>query len=365
MEQAWNALSDPWTEPIMQRAVVEVALLGLVGGALGCWIVFYELSYSAESLAHALLPGLVLATLTGLPLLVGGAAGLLVAALAIGLAERAPGIEAGTAVAVVISSLFGLGARERDDLRAVGLLEHRPGQRLGRRAERDLAPVEAEDAVPAARLLEVVRRDQDAAALASQLVEKAFEQVGARLVDARERLVEEEDRRVLDERAADEHALPLAAGELAELLLRQVAQADALQRRKPERALAAAERAPPRHPRERAHQRDVERGDRVVEPRALRLRDETEPGRNANRAAHHPQLAEECPEERGLAAAVRPEDADPFARVHLEGHVLEHRRPAVARCEVVDGDERAHRQVTFPPLRPRAIASAFACSIPR
>ena len=41
---------------------------------------FYELSYSAESLAHALLPGLVAAALLGLPLLLGGAVGLLVAA---------------------------------------------------------------------------------------------------------------------------------------------------------------------------------------------------------------------------------------------------------------------------------------------
>ena len=46
----------------------------------------YQLSYSAESLAHALLPGLVLSALIGLPLLLGGAAGLIVAALAVALA---------------------------------------------------------------------------------------------------------------------------------------------------------------------------------------------------------------------------------------------------------------------------------------
>ena len=49
----------------MQRALVEVALLGLAGGALGCWVVLYGLSYSAESLAHALFPGLVVAALIG------------------------------------------------------------------------------------------------------------------------------------------------------------------------------------------------------------------------------------------------------------------------------------------------------------
>jgi ABC-type Mn2+/Zn2+ transport system permease subunit len=109
MTEIWNAVSDPWSQSIMQRALLEVTLLGVVGGALGCWIVFYRLAYSAESLAHAVLPGLVLATLTGLPLLAGGAIGLLAAALAIALAERTPGIEPDTAVAVVVSSLFGLG----------------------------------------------------------------------------------------------------------------------------------------------------------------------------------------------------------------------------------------------------------------
>jgi ABC-type Mn2+/Zn2+ transport system permease subunit len=109
MADVWHVLIHPWSQAIMQRALLEVTLLGVVGGALGCWIVLYRLSYNAESLAHALLPGLVLATLTGLPLLVGGAAGLLAAAGAIALAQRAPGIEPDTSVAVVISSLFGLG----------------------------------------------------------------------------------------------------------------------------------------------------------------------------------------------------------------------------------------------------------------
>ena len=95
--------------PILRRAFAEVALLGVTGGALGCWVVFAKLSYSAESLAHALLPGLVVAALLGLPLLLGGAAGLLVAAVGVALAGRAPEVGRDTAVAVVVTGLFGLG----------------------------------------------------------------------------------------------------------------------------------------------------------------------------------------------------------------------------------------------------------------
>jgi ABC-type Mn2+/Zn2+ transport system permease subunit len=105
-----HALTDPWSDPLGRRALLEVALLGVTGGALGCWVVFYELSYGAESLAHALLPGLVIAALTGLPLLVGGAAGLIVAAVAVAAAGQVPAIGRDTAVAVVVSTLFGAGA---------------------------------------------------------------------------------------------------------------------------------------------------------------------------------------------------------------------------------------------------------------
>ncbi|MDQ6749528.1 MAG: metal ABC transporter permease [Actinomycetota bacterium] len=109
MSGLWHALADPWGQAIMQRALIEVVLLSVSGAALGCWIVFYEASYSAESLPHAMFPGLVVAALTGLPLVLGGAVGLLVAALAVALAARIPGIGRDTGVAVVVTALFALG----------------------------------------------------------------------------------------------------------------------------------------------------------------------------------------------------------------------------------------------------------------
>ncbi len=94
----------------MQRALVEVVLLGIVGGALGCWIVFYEVSYGAESLAHALFPGLVLAALLGFPLIIGAGLGVTGAAIAVAVFGRAPEIGRDTAISIVVSGLFGFGA---------------------------------------------------------------------------------------------------------------------------------------------------------------------------------------------------------------------------------------------------------------
>lgn len=105
-----DALTDPFAQGLMQRALLEVLLLAAVGGTLGCWIVLGELSYGAESLAHGMFPGLVVAALAGIPLLLGGAVGILVAALAVALAGRVPGVGRDNAVAVAVTTLFGLGA---------------------------------------------------------------------------------------------------------------------------------------------------------------------------------------------------------------------------------------------------------------
>jgi ABC-type Mn2+/Zn2+ transport system permease subunit len=106
---AWHWLADPWSQEILQRAFLEVALLGIAGGLLGCWIVLYGLSYAAESLSHGLFPGLVVAALAGAPLVLGAAAGLVVGAAAVALAGRLPAIGRDTAVGVVVTTAFGLG----------------------------------------------------------------------------------------------------------------------------------------------------------------------------------------------------------------------------------------------------------------
>lgn len=102
-------LLEPLRQDIVARGVLELVLLGVVSGGLGCWVVFSDFAYGAESLAHGMLPGLVLAGILGVPLLLGGAAGLLVAAVAIALVARIPRLDAGAATSVVVTSLFGLG----------------------------------------------------------------------------------------------------------------------------------------------------------------------------------------------------------------------------------------------------------------
>ena len=93
----------------MRRAIAEMTLIGVAGGALGCWVVLYRLSYAAESLAHSIFPGLVLAAIAGAPLILGGAPAVVVAALAIAVVARVRGLSREVAVGVVVTTLFGLG----------------------------------------------------------------------------------------------------------------------------------------------------------------------------------------------------------------------------------------------------------------
>jgi len=103
-------LLDPLRSGIDRRALLELAMVGALCGALGFWVVTERLTYGAESLSHGLLPGLVLAALAGAPLLLGAAGGALVAAALIAFASRGPRVGPDTGTAIAVTGLVGLGA---------------------------------------------------------------------------------------------------------------------------------------------------------------------------------------------------------------------------------------------------------------
>lgn len=102
-------LAEPWQSPLVARGGLTAILVGVPAAGIGCWVILRDLPYAAESLAHGMFPGLVAATLLGLPLALGAVAGVAVAAAAM-VAARLGGAEADTAVAVAVTPLVGLGA---------------------------------------------------------------------------------------------------------------------------------------------------------------------------------------------------------------------------------------------------------------
>ncbi|MBA2239919.1 MAG: metal ABC transporter permease, partial [Solirubrobacterales bacterium] len=105
-----EALTEPFEQGIGQRALVELVVLGVACGPLGIWVLLFRHGYAAESIAHGMLPGLVIASLAGLPLALGGAGGLLLAAGGIALARQFAAVGPDASVAVVVTFLFGLGS---------------------------------------------------------------------------------------------------------------------------------------------------------------------------------------------------------------------------------------------------------------
>lgn len=160
---------------IMQRALAEAIVLGLACGPLGVWILLLRRSYAAESLSHAMLPGLVIAALAGIPLLVGAAGGVLVAAAGIALVARDVRAGGDIGVAVVVSGLFGLG----------GILALSPATppRLGEMLFGDLLGVDGGDLAAAAALCVGVLLAL--AAAYRSLAASAFDRAGAAALGVR------------------------------------------------------------------------------------------------------------------------------------------------------------------------------------
>jgi manganese/iron transport system permease protein len=104
-----DLLIEPFRLPYMQRALLEVLLLGVLAGAVGVFVVLRRLAFVSDALTHTVFPGVVIAHLLDRSLLLGALAfGVLTAVLltAIG-ANRRVGADA--TLAILLTSFFSLG----------------------------------------------------------------------------------------------------------------------------------------------------------------------------------------------------------------------------------------------------------------
>lgn len=105
-----DLLTDPLGNELLRRAALELLIVALVCGPMGVWVLLYRQAYAAESISHAVLPGLVLASLAGIPLALGASGGVLAGAGLIALGSRTPRLGPDVAVAAVITTFVGAGA---------------------------------------------------------------------------------------------------------------------------------------------------------------------------------------------------------------------------------------------------------------
>ncbi len=100
---------EPFTLDFMQQALAIGLLVAAAAGALSCLLVLKGWSLMGDAVSHAVLPGIVLAWLAGIPLLVGAFATGLLCAISTGWLTENSRLKEDTVMGIVFSSLFALG----------------------------------------------------------------------------------------------------------------------------------------------------------------------------------------------------------------------------------------------------------------
>jgi manganese/iron transport system permease protein len=105
----WSFVATPLSYGFMQRALIVALLTGAVCAVLSCYLVLKGWSLMGDAISHAVLPGLVLAVVLGLPLAVGAFVAGLFCAVATGWLKENSRVKEDTVMGIVFSGMFGLG----------------------------------------------------------------------------------------------------------------------------------------------------------------------------------------------------------------------------------------------------------------
>ena len=104
-----DLLLEPFTYEFMLRALAATTIAAVVCAVLSCWLVLIGWSLMGDAVAHAVLPGVVLAYLVGAPFAIGALVFGLLAVLLIGIVRDTSRIKEDAAIGIVFTSLFALG----------------------------------------------------------------------------------------------------------------------------------------------------------------------------------------------------------------------------------------------------------------
>ncbi|ESR26816.1 metal ABC transporter permease [Lutibaculum baratangense] len=99
----------PFQFPFMQNAFLIAAIVAVPTALLSCFLVLKGWALMGDAVSHAILPGVVLAWITGLPLIVGAFGAGMTCALLTGYLSENSRVKQDTVMGVVFSGMFGIG----------------------------------------------------------------------------------------------------------------------------------------------------------------------------------------------------------------------------------------------------------------
>ena len=104
-----DLLLTPLGDAFFIRALVALALVGVVCAVVGTFVVVRGIAFIGDAIAHAGFPGVVVAYIIGIPFYIGAAVAAVATALAIGWVTKRAGLRQDTSIGVLFAGTFALG----------------------------------------------------------------------------------------------------------------------------------------------------------------------------------------------------------------------------------------------------------------
>ena len=109
MSEIFAIFLEPFQFDFMQNALLTALVVAVICALLSCYLVLKGWSLMGDAISHAVLPGIVLAFLAGIPLVIGAFVSGIACALGVGYLKENSRIKEDTAMGIVFSGMFAIG----------------------------------------------------------------------------------------------------------------------------------------------------------------------------------------------------------------------------------------------------------------
>lgn len=100
---------EPWSYAFMLRSLIVSLLIGTVCAVFSCYLILKGWSLLGDAASHAVLPGIALAYLLNIPLIIGAFSSAILCSYLTRVISKNTRIKEDTAIGITFSALFGLG----------------------------------------------------------------------------------------------------------------------------------------------------------------------------------------------------------------------------------------------------------------
>ncbi|GAA2982663.1 zinc/manganese transport system permease protein/manganese/iron transport system permease protein [Microbacterium terrae] len=101
--------TDPFSTEFFARGLIGGSIVAVICAVVGTWVVIRGMAFLGEAIGHGMLPGVALATVLGLPVLIGGAVSAVAMSVAIGVLQRRGRLSYDTSIGMLFVAMLSLG----------------------------------------------------------------------------------------------------------------------------------------------------------------------------------------------------------------------------------------------------------------